>query len=49
MALVDGVDTQVFHGIILCGAIGVITGMKNVLPQAVLKLFGFVAKSFKGT
>ena len=36
--LVVGVDTQVVHGIVRCGASGVITGIGNVLPEAVLRL-----------
>jgi len=39
LALVVGVDTQVYHGIVNCGAIGVITGIGNVLPEAVIKLY----------
>jgi 4-hydroxy-tetrahydrodipicolinate synthase len=39
LALVVGIDTQVYHGIIRCGGIGVITGIGNVLPSAVLRLF----------
>jgi 4-hydroxy-tetrahydrodipicolinate synthase len=39
LALVVGIDTQVYHGIIRCGGIGVITGIGNVLPSAVLHLF----------
>ena len=31
-----GVDTQVFHGFIHCGAVGAITGIGNVLPKEVL-------------
>ena len=38
LQLVVGVDTQVVHGIIRCGARGVITGIGNVFPQAVLRL-----------
>ena len=34
--LLVGVDTQVVHGIVYCGAVGVITGIGNVLPDAVL-------------
>ena len=34
--LLVGVDTQVVHGIVHCGAVGVITGIGNVLPDAVL-------------
>ena len=36
--LVVGVDTQVVHGIVRCGASGVITGIGNVFPEAVLRL-----------
>ena len=39
LALLVGVDTQVCHGMLRCGAIGLITGIGNVLPQPVLKLF----------
>ncbi|MDE0421486.1 MAG: dihydrodipicolinate synthase family protein [Gammaproteobacteria bacterium] len=38
LQLVVGVDTQVVHGIIRCGASGVITGIGNVFPRAVLRL-----------
>lgn len=38
LALLVGVDTQVVHGIVNCGAAGVITGIGNVLPEAVLTL-----------
>jgi 4-hydroxy-tetrahydrodipicolinate synthase len=33
-----GVDTQVFHGFVNCGATGAITGIGNVLPKEVLHL-----------
>ena len=36
--LMVGVDTQVCHGIIRCGAVGAITGIGNCLPQQVLHL-----------
>tara|TARA_Y100001970_G_C14246101_1_gene868360 strand:+ start:81 stop:1019 length:939 start_codon:yes stop_codon:yes gene_type:complete len=48
LALVVGVDTQVFHGIINCGAIGVITGIGNVLPEAVIKLYDLCIESVNG-
>ena len=32
-----GVDTQVYHGFVRCGAIGAITGIGNCLPVEVLK------------
>lgn len=38
LALVVGVDTEVVHGIVNCGSSGVITGIGNVLPEAVLLL-----------
>ena len=39
LTLVVGVDTQVVHGVVNCGATGVITGIGNVLPDAVLDLY----------
>lgn len=36
--LMAGVDTQVFHGFVRCGAVGAITGIGNCLPQPVLRL-----------
>lgn len=38
LILLVGVDTQVVHGIVNCGAAGVITGIGNVLPVPVLRL-----------
>lgn len=38
LALLVGVDTEVVHGIVNCGAAGVITGTGNVLPDEVLLL-----------
>lgn len=38
LALVVGVDTQVVHGYVNCGAVGVITGIGNVLPVQLLRL-----------
>ena len=49
LALVVGVDTQVFHGIVNCGAIGVITGIGNVIPEAVLKLYELSTEASKGS
>ena len=34
--LMAGVDTQVFHGFVRCGAIGAITGIGNCLPKQIL-------------
>ncbi len=36
--LMAGVDTQVCHGFIRCGAVGAITGIGNCLPREVLHL-----------
>ena len=38
ITLMVGVDTQVFHGYVNCGASGAITGIGNVLPREVLHL-----------
>ncbi|MEM9367436.1 MAG: dihydrodipicolinate synthase family protein [Planctomycetota bacterium] len=38
LSLMVGVDTQVFHGFVHCGAVGAITGVGNALPQEVLRL-----------
>ena len=35
--LMAGVDTQVYHGFVRCGAVGAITGIGNCLPTEVLK------------
>ncbi|WP_180898964.1 dihydrodipicolinate synthase family protein [Martelella soudanensis] len=38
LTLMVGVDTQVFHGFVKCGATGAITGIGNALPAEVLHL-----------
>ena len=38
LSLLVGVDTQVVHGVVRCGATGAITGIGNVLPREVLHL-----------
>ncbi len=38
LALLVGVDTQVFHGFVNCGAVGSITGVGNALPRQALRL-----------
>lgn len=38
LTLMVGVDTQVFHGFVNCGAAGAITGVGNALPKEVLRL-----------
>ena len=48
VALMVGVDTQVFHGVVNCGASGVITGIGNVLPREVLRLVELCQRAAKG-
>ena len=48
LALLVGVDTAVFHGVVNCGAIGAITGIGNVLPKEVLHLFRLCLKAAQG-
>ncbi len=43
-----GVDTQVFHGFVNCGAVGTITGIGNVLPREVLQLVALCEKAAAG-
>jgi dihydrodipicolinate synthase/N-acetylneuraminate lyase len=38
LTLMVGVDTQVYHGFVNCGAAGAITGVGNALPREVLRL-----------
>ena len=37
LTLMVGVDTQVFHGFVHCGAAGAITGVGNALPREILR------------
>lgn len=48
VSLLVGVDTQVFHGYINCGAVGTITGIGNVLPREVLHLESFCRAAAAG-
>ena len=48
LALLAGVDTQVFHGFVHCGAVGAITGIGNVLPQEILRLVGLCERAAAG-
>jgi 4-hydroxy-tetrahydrodipicolinate synthase len=48
LSLMVGVDTQVFHGIVRCGAIGAITGVGNALPKQVLRLVDLCLKAAAG-
>ena len=41
--LMVGVDTQVVHGYIHCGAVGAITGIGNCLPREILHLLSLCA------
>jgi 1-pyrroline-4-hydroxy-2-carboxylate deaminase len=48
ITLMVGVDTQVFHGFVNCGASGAITGIGNVLPAEVLHLVSLCERAAKG-
>ena len=46
--LMAGVDTQVFHGFVHCGAVGAITGIGNCLPEQVLRLVSLCESAAQG-
>lgn len=46
--LMAGVDTQVFHGFVNCGAAGAITGIGNCLPEQILKLVELCTQAAAG-
>jgi dihydrodipicolinate synthase/N-acetylneuraminate lyase len=48
LALMVGVDTQVYHGFIRCGAVGAITGVGNALPKEVLRMVELCQKAAAG-
>ena len=48
LTLMVGVDTQVFHGFVNCGAVGAITGIGNALPAEVLHLVALCRKAAAG-
>ena len=48
LVLMVGVDTQVVHGFVRCGAGGAITGVGNALPAEVLRLVELSQKAAKG-
>lgn len=48
LTLMVGVDTEVFHGYVNCGARGAITGIGNVLPREVLQLAALCQKAAQG-
>ncbi len=48
LSLMVGVDTQVFHGVVRCGAVGAITGVGNAIPKQVLRLLELCMQAAKG-
>jgi len=48
VTLMVGVDTEVVHGFVNCGATGAITGIGNVLPREVLHLVRLCQAAAKG-
>ena len=48
LTLMVGVDTNVVHGYVRCGARGAITGIGNALPRAVLQLVSLCETAAKG-
>jgi dihydrodipicolinate synthase/N-acetylneuraminate lyase len=46
--LMVGVDTQVYHGYLHCGAVGAITGICNCIPTEVLKLVSLCEQAVAG-
>jgi len=48
LTLMVGVDTQVYHGYVNCGASGAITGVGNALPKEVLRLIELCSQAAGG-
>jgi len=48
LTLMVGVDTQVYHGFVHCGASGAITGVGNALPREVLRLVDLCERAAAG-
>ncbi len=48
LTLMVGVDTQVFHGFVHCGAAGAITGVGNALPREVLRMVELCKRAYRG-
>ncbi|MGI9470661.1 MAG: dihydrodipicolinate synthase family protein [Rubripirellula sp.] len=48
VVLMAGVDTQVFHGFVHCGASGAITGIGNCIPEQILKFVGLCELAARG-
>lgn len=46
--LLVGVDTQVYYGVVHCGAVGAITGIGNCLPEEVLHLLSLSKRAAAG-
>jgi 4-hydroxy-tetrahydrodipicolinate synthase len=48
LILMAGVDTQVYHGFVNCGATGAITGVGNALPKEILRFIELCEAAAKG-
>ena len=48
LTLMVGVDTQVVHGFVRCGATGAITGVGNALPREILRLVTLCERAAAG-
>jgi 1-pyrroline-4-hydroxy-2-carboxylate deaminase len=48
LTLMAGVDTQVYHGFVNCGATGAITGVGNALPLEILRYIELCKAAVKG-
>ena len=48
LALMVGVDTQVFHGFVNCNAVGAITGVGNALPKEILRFVELCQRAAAG-
>jgi len=48
LVLMVGVDTQVYHGFVHCGAAGAITGVGNALPRPVLRMVQLCEQAQQG-
>lgn len=48
LSLMVGVDTEVVHGFVRCGAIGAITGVGNALPRPMLRLISLCKEAADG-
>ncbi len=48
LALMVGVDTQVFHGYVNCSATGAFTGVGNALPREILRLTELCEQAAEG-